>query len=104
MTRERAKEGRPLHPETLAAKALHELDAATGAVVPPIHLATTDARGYFRLEIPVDTDGLTARASVSSDTGVLLHRDTEPMKVARGGVIVREIYVDRTRKLVVPTR
>ncbi len=37
-----------MKPETLAAQALHELDAATGAVVPPIQLATTYARdaGY----------------------------------------------------------
>jgi cystathionine gamma-synthase len=38
-----------LRPETLAAKALaahaeHSLDAATGAIVPPIHVATTYAR------------------------------------------------------------
>lgn len=31
-------------PETLAAKAIHAIDPATGAVVPPIHLATTFAR------------------------------------------------------------
>ena len=31
-------------PETLAAKALHSVDAATGAIVPPIHMATTFAR------------------------------------------------------------
>jgi cystathionine gamma-synthase len=52
---------RPLHPETLAAQALHSLDAATGAIVPPIHLATTYARdaayalrgpGYSRDENP----------------------------------------------------
>ncbi|MBA3465151.1 MAG: aminotransferase class I/II-fold pyridoxal phosphate-dependent enzyme [Deltaproteobacteria bacterium] len=30
--------------ETLAAQALHAIDAATGAIVPPIHLATTFAR------------------------------------------------------------
>jgi cystathionine gamma-synthase len=30
--------------ETLAAQALHAIDAATGAIVPPIHLATTYAR------------------------------------------------------------
>lgn len=33
-----------MKPETLAAQALHALDDATGAVVPPIHLATTYAR------------------------------------------------------------
>lgn len=33
-----------MHPETLAAQALHAIDDATGAVVPPIHLATTFAR------------------------------------------------------------
>jgi cystathionine gamma-synthase len=33
-----------LRPETLAAKAVHAIDAATGAIVPPIHLATTYAR------------------------------------------------------------
>jgi cystathionine gamma-synthase len=31
-------------PETLAAQALHSIDEATGAIVPPIHLATTYAR------------------------------------------------------------
>jgi cystathionine gamma-synthase len=31
-------------PETIAAKALGEIDQATGAIVPPIHLATTYAR------------------------------------------------------------
>jgi cystathionine gamma-synthase len=41
--------GKALRPETLAAKALganaeHSLDAATGAIVPPIHVATTYAR------------------------------------------------------------
>src|SRR3954466_9444516 len=34
----------PMKPETAAAQALHSLDDATGAVVPPIHLATTYAR------------------------------------------------------------
>jgi cystathionine gamma-synthase len=34
-----------LRPETVAAKASHAIDAATGAVVPPIHMATTFARG-----------------------------------------------------------
>lgn len=40
--------GAPPRPETLAAQALRELDAETGAVVPPIQLATTFARdaGY----------------------------------------------------------
>lgn len=33
-----------MKPETLAAQALHHIDEATGAVVPPIHLATTYAR------------------------------------------------------------
>jgi cystathionine gamma-synthase len=33
-----------MRPETLAAKALHAIDAATGAIVPPIHVATTYAR------------------------------------------------------------
>src|SRR4051794_30005004 len=33
-----------MKPETLAAKALHAIDAATGAIVPPIHLSTTYAR------------------------------------------------------------
>jgi cystathionine gamma-synthase len=51
----------PLHPETLAAQALHARDAATGAIVPPILLATTYARdaayqlpgpGYARDENP----------------------------------------------------
>lgn len=35
----------PLHPETLAAQALHAIDAATGAIVPPLHTSTTYARG-----------------------------------------------------------
>jgi cystathionine gamma-synthase len=33
-----------LRPETLAAQALHVIDSATGALTPPIHLATTYAR------------------------------------------------------------
>jgi cystathionine gamma-synthase len=33
-----------LAPETLAAQSLHYIDAATGAIVPPIHLSTTFAR------------------------------------------------------------
>lgn len=50
-----------MKPETLAAKALHAIDDATGAVVPPLHLATTYARdanyqlrgpGYTRDENP----------------------------------------------------
>src|SRR6187399_905767 len=52
---------KPVHPETLAAQALHAIDAATGAIVPPIHLSTTFARdasyqlrgpGYTRDEAP----------------------------------------------------
>ncbi len=41
-----------LRPETLAAQALHTIDPATGAVVPPIHLATTYARdaAYQRID------------------------------------------------------
>jgi len=37
-----------MKPETIAAQALHSIDEPTGAVVPPIHLATTYARdaGY----------------------------------------------------------
>jgi cystathionine gamma-synthase len=51
----------PLHPETLAAQALHAIDGPTGAIVPPIQLATTYARdadyaligpGYTRDENP----------------------------------------------------
>jgi cystathionine gamma-synthase len=33
-----------MKPETLAAKAVHAIDEATGAIVPPIHLSTTYAR------------------------------------------------------------
>ena len=33
-----------MHPETLAAKALHAIDEPTGALTPPIHAATTYAR------------------------------------------------------------
>ncbi|HSR98835.1 MAG TPA: aminotransferase class V-fold PLP-dependent enzyme [Kofleriaceae bacterium] len=33
-----------MKPETLAAQALHSIDETTGAIVPPIHLATTYAR------------------------------------------------------------
>jgi cystathionine gamma-synthase len=33
-----------MRPETLAAQALHAIDAETGAIVPPLHLATTYAR------------------------------------------------------------
>jgi len=34
----------PLRPETIAAHALHAVDAETGAVVPPLHTSTTYAR------------------------------------------------------------
>ena len=34
-----------MKPETLVAQALHAIDEATGAIVPPIHLTTTFARG-----------------------------------------------------------
>lgn len=55
-----------MKPETLAAQALHTVDEATGAVVPPIHLATTYARdasyalrgpGYTRDENPTPVIG-----------------------------------------------
>jgi cystathionine gamma-synthase len=43
-------------PETLAAKAIHAIDPATGAVVPPIHLATTYARDeHYALRGPMYT-------------------------------------------------
>ena len=51
-----------MKPETLAAQALHAIDPQTGAIVPPIHLATTFARDaeyaplgpiYARDESPV---------------------------------------------------
>nr|MBA3498742.1 PLP-dependent transferase [Deltaproteobacteria bacterium] len=50
-----------MKPETLVAQALHAIDDETGAIVPPIHLATTYARdeqyllrgpGYTRDENP----------------------------------------------------
>ncbi|MBX3159960.1 MAG: PLP-dependent transferase [Deltaproteobacteria bacterium] len=42
-----------LRPETLAAQALHAIDAETGAIVPPIQMATTFARdGAYRLAGP----------------------------------------------------
>ncbi len=52
---------KPPHPETICAKALHAVDPATGALVPPIQMATTYARdasyqlvgpGYTRDENP----------------------------------------------------
>ena len=45
-----------MKPETLAAKAIHSIDHATGAVVPPIHLATTYARDeHYALRGPMYT-------------------------------------------------
>jgi cystathionine gamma-synthase len=50
-----------MHPETLVAQALHAIDKETGAIVPPVHFATTYARdadyalrgpGYTRDENP----------------------------------------------------
>jgi cystathionine gamma-synthase len=44
-----------LRPETLAAHALRAVDPATGAVVPPIHLASTYARdGNYEKRLPDD--------------------------------------------------
>ena len=41
---------KPLHPETLTAKAGYDRDRETGAIVPPIHLSTTYARdGDYQL-------------------------------------------------------
>ena len=43
-----------MKPETLAAQAMHFVDPATGAVVPPIHLATTYARDeHYALRGPM---------------------------------------------------
>ena len=47
----RAEVTRGLHPETIAAQAGGVVDAATGAVVPPIHVASTyvrDADNQYR--------------------------------------------------------
>ena len=43
----------PLAPESIAAQAGHYLDEASGAIVPPIHLATTFARDAdYALRLP----------------------------------------------------
>jgi cystathionine gamma-synthase len=50
-TAERVGEGRALQPETVAAQAGGGLDAGTGGIVPPIHVATTfvrDADNQYR--------------------------------------------------------
>ena len=69
-----------VRPETLAAQALHALDAATGAVVPPIHLATTYARdaayqlvgpGYTRDENPTPVHAERVVAALEGGTAAL---------------------------------
>jgi len=69
-----------VRPETLAAQALHAIDAATGATVPPIHLATTYARdadyrlpgpGYTRDENPTPVHAERVLAALEGGTGAL---------------------------------
>ena len=71
---------KPLQPETLAAQALHAIDAATGATVPPIQLATTYARdasyqlpgpGYTRDENPTPVHAERLVAALEHGTAAL---------------------------------
>jgi cystathionine gamma-synthase len=70
-----------MRPETLAAQALHALDEATGALVPPIHLATTYARdanyelrgpGYARDENPTPVHAERVIAALEGGAGALV--------------------------------
>jgi len=69
-----------VRPETLAAQALHGIDAPTGATVPPIHLATTYARdaryqlvgpGYARDENPTPVHAERVLAALEGGAGAL---------------------------------
>ncbi|WBQ13648.1 PLP-dependent transferase [Hyphomonadaceae bacterium BL14] len=69
-------------PETLAAQALHRIDAETGAVIPPIHTATTYARGtgnaligahdYLRPEGPTQAHAADILAALEGGAGARL--------------------------------
>ena len=61
-----------MKPETLAAQALHAIDRETGAIVPPVHFATTYARDehyatrgpmYSRDDNPIHCDPDFARTT-----------------------------------------
>lgn len=82
-----------MRPETLAAQALHALDEATGAVVPPIHLATTYARdasyalrgpGYARDENP--TPVVAERVLAALDGGAAALTFASGMAAATGAI------------------
>jgi cystathionine gamma-synthase len=69
-----------MKPETLVAQALHAIDAATGAIVPPIQLATTYARdadyrllgpGYTRDENPTPIHAERVIAALEGGAGAL---------------------------------
>jgi len=69
-------------PETLAAQALHRIDAETGAVIPPVHTATTYARGagnaligahdYLRPEGPTQAHAADILAALEGGAGARL--------------------------------
>lgn len=69
-------------PETLAAQALHEIDAETGGIVRPIHLSTTYARGedyrplgglvYTRDESPAPKQAERVLAALEGGAAALL--------------------------------
>jgi cystathionine gamma-synthase len=72
-----------LRPETIAAQALHAIDAATGATSPPIHLATTyardgryelvDNRDYTRDKNPTFLHAEQLLAALETGAGALVH-------------------------------
>ncbi|MCH8490772.1 MAG: PLP-dependent aspartate aminotransferase family protein [Oceanicaulis sp.] len=69
-------------PETLAAQALHRIDSETGAVIAPVHLATTYARGagnaligahdYLRPEGPTQAHAADILAALEGGAGARL--------------------------------
>src|SRR5687768_13340869 len=70
-----------MRPETIAAKAVHALDPTTGAIVPPIQLATTYARdaayqlvgpGYTRDENPTPVHAERVIAALEGGAGALV--------------------------------
>jgi len=72
-----------MKPETIAAQALHAIDAATGAIVPPIQLATTyardasyqliDNRDYTRDKNPTPLHAERVLAALEGGAAALVH-------------------------------
>jgi hypothetical protein len=67
-----------------------------------LDFATTDKRGYFRVDLTIGREEASLRLSVSSEARALLYRDARATKLTGGEVVYREIVVDPSKDLVTP--